>query len=170
MLTLSSSTVSYFHSIWCKSFSSSSLSFIHWEFSLCYTSCSIFCQNCLGHLYVWWSFNLDVFLSKFSVEPLCIFMEHLALSVLFAAFVSLWSLLVLVQSCCFRSSLRFVRSLSQSLLTLFCFITVFNISSTLKTYSNSYNYNGFMVSVCIKCLSPFRPHDLEISQSDHHLS
>ena len=46
MLTLSSSTVRSFHSIWLICCSSSSWSLIHWASSLCLTSCSsMFCQN-----------------------------------------------------------------------------------------------------------------------------
>ena len=46
MLTLSSSTVRSFHSIWLICCSSSSWSLIHWASSLYFTSCSsMFCQN-----------------------------------------------------------------------------------------------------------------------------
>ena len=48
MLTMSSSTVRSFHSIWLICCSSSSWSLIHWASSLCLTSCSsMFCQTFL---------------------------------------------------------------------------------------------------------------------------
>ena len=112
MLTLSSSTVRSFYSIWLICCSSSSWSLIHWASSLCLTSCSnMFCQNSLPLLCLvvsqsgWSSF----------LVPCRIFPEHLNLFVLLTFFgISCYSL-------CFgfRSSLQ---AMSCSSAVILCFL------------------------------------------------